>query len=361
MEELKSKENNSIDIIEDLKTIFSFIKTLWAERRLFYKTCGCAVVLALVVAYSVPKRYTVEVSLAPETGSGMDMGGLSSLASMAGINIGSMGNNDAIVPDLYPMIVHSKDYLIRLFDIPVTTMDGELSTTYYDYLLNHQKIAWWGYPMKGMGKLMKLISSPKEESMPTLNGERNYMYLSDKERGVINALQKHIVCSVDKKNGVISLQVTEQDPLIAAVIADSVRVALNDFIIEYRTNKARQDYEYMNSLYQEAKAEYERAQAAYVDFADANLNLNSKRGQSRMDDLDKEMQLAYNVYSQLANQLQVVKAKIQESTPAYTIIESVTVPHRASSPKKLLLLVAFVFLAGVGTVGWVFYKQMIRK
>ena len=100
------------------------------------KTCGCAVVLALGVAFSVPKRYTVEVALAPESSGDVDMGGLSSLASMAGINIGGMGS-DAIVPDLYPMIVHSKDYLVRLFDIPVTTMDGELSTTYYDYLLEH--------------------------------------------------------------------------------------------------------------------------------------------------------------------------------------------------------------------------------
>lgn len=359
---MEDNKNSKFDIIEDFKVIKEFILLLWAERKLFYKTCGCAVVLALVVAFSIPKRYTVEVALAPETGSGMDMGGLSSLASMAGINIGAMGNNDAIVPDLYPMIVHSKDYLVRLFDIPVTTMDGELSTTYYDYLLEHQKIAWWGYPMKGLGKLIKLIRPAKENSgLPMQDGKRNYMFLSDKERSVIEALQAHVVCNVDKKNGVIRLQVTEQDPLIAAVIADSVRVALNNFIIEYRTNKARQDYQYMNSLYQEAKAEYERTQAAYVAFADANLNLNAVRIQSRKDDLEKEMQLAYNVYSQLANQLQVVKAKIQESTPAYTIIESVTVPERASSPKKLLLLVAFGFLSCVGTAGWIFYKRMTGK
>lgn len=353
--------NKNIELIEDFKKILGFIKILWCERKLFYKTCGCAVVLALVIAFSVPKRYTVEVALAPESGSSMDMGGLSSLASMAGINIGAMGSEDAIVPDLYPMIVHSKDYLIRLFDIPVTTMDGELSTTYYDYLLEHQKIAWWGYPMKGLGELMKLISPAKEDSLPMLNGKRNYMFLTNKERGVINMLQTHIVCNVDKKNGIIRMQVTEQDPLIAAVIADSVRAALNDFIIEYRTNKARQDYHYMNNLYLEAKAEYMRTQAAYTSFADANLNLNSARAQSKRDDLEKEMQLAYNVYSQLANQLQLVKAKIQESTPAYTVLESSTVPERASSPKKLLLLVAFGFLACVGTTGWIFYKQMTGK
>ena len=352
--------NKNIELIEDFKKILGFIKILWSERKLFYKTCGCAVVLALVIAFSVPKRYTVEVALAPESGSSMDMGGLSSLASMAGINIGAMGSEDAIVPDLYPMIVHSKDYLIRLFDIPVTTMDGELSTTYYDYLLEHQKIAWWGYPMKGLGELMKLISPAKEDSMPMLNGKRNYMFLTNKERGVINMLQTHIVCNVDKKNGIIRMQVTEQDPLIAAVIADSVRAALNDFIIEYRTNKARQDYHYMNNLYLEAKAEYMRTQAAYTSFADANLNLNSARAQSKRDDLEKEMQLAYNVYSQLANQLQLVKAKIQESTPAYTVLESSTVPERASSPKKLLLLVAFGFLACVGTTGWIVWKKIIK-
>ena len=361
MMEDSNKKNSNFDILEDLKKIKEFVLLLWEQRKLFYKTCGGAVVLALVIAFSIPKRYTVEVALAPESGSGMDMGGLSSLASMAGINIGAMGNNDAIVPDLYPMIVHSKDYLVRLFDIPVTTMDGELSTTYYDYLLEHQKIAWWGYPMEGLGELMKMIRPAKEDSLPMLNGKRNYMFLTDKERGVINTLQTHIVCNVDKKNGVIRMQVTEQDPLIAAVIADSVRAALNDFIIEYRTNKARKDYQYMNNLYLEAKAEYARTQADYIAFADANLNLNSVRAQSKKDDLEKEMQLAYSVYSQLANQLQLVKAKIQESTPAYTVLESPTVPERASSPKKVLLLVAFVFLAGVGTTGWIFYKRMTGK
>lgn len=359
---MKENRYKNIEIIEDFKKIFEFMRILWGERRLYFKVCGCAVFAAIVIAFSIPKRYTVEVALAPESGSSMDMGGLSSLASMAGFNIGVMGSDDAIVPDLYPMIVHSKDYLVRLFDIPVRTMKGELSTTYYDYLLEHQKIPWWGYPMKVLGWVMGKMRSEKEkEEHSMLDGKRNYMFLTDEERGVINMLQTHIVCNVDKKNGVIRMQVTEQDPLIAAVIADSVRAALNDFIIEYRTNKARQDYHYMNGLYQEAKVEYARTQAAYIAYADANLNLNSVRAQSKKDDLEKEMQLAYNVYSQLANQLQLVKAKIQESTPAYTVLESPTVPERASSPKKLLLVVAFVFLACVGTTGWVLYKQIVEK
>lgn len=357
------KTNNSNTLIEDFLKIKAFVLMLWEHRRLFYKTCGCAIILALIIGFSIPKRYTAEVTLAPENSSETDMGGLSSLASMAGLNIGGLGNNDAIVPDLYPMVIRSKDFLIRMFDIPVITEDGELSTTYYDYLLHHQRIAWWGYPMVGIAKVKKMIMPKKKEiyvKTDSTTARRNYTYLSENERGAIGRMQNSITCSVDKKTGVITLTATEQDPVIAAVIVDSVRVALNDFIIDYRTSKACQDYEYMYKMYEQAKADYNIAQRAYAAFADANLNLMTMRAQAVKDNLENEMQLAYNVYSQMANQLQIVKAKIQEKTPVYTVIESATVPERASAPKKMLLMIGFVFLACVGTTGWIMWKQMLK-
>lgn len=358
MEEEKKKQ---IDVIEDFFKVLDFLKMLWGERKLFYKTCGCAIVVALVIAFSIPKRYSAEVVLAPEVAGENSLGGLSSLASMTGINLGTLGNNDAIGPDLYPTLVHSKDYLVRLFDVPVTFEVGDsmLTTSYYKYLFNYQKIAWWNYPSKWLGDLMNVILPSKEEKkdVKTADGQRNFMYLSKKERGVIGKMQGNISCSQDKKTGIISISVVAQDPVVAAVIADSARVALNEFIIEYRTGKARQDCQYMTKVYEEAKSDYRKAQAAYAAYADANMNLSTRRGQAMLDDLQNEMQLAYGVYSQVANQLQLVKAKVQESTPVYTIIESATIPEKASSPKKILMLVAFVFLAGVGTTGWIFLKK----
>lgn len=362
---MEKTDNASITIMEDIKAVLKFVQVLWRERRLYYKVCGCAIVISMVIAFSLPKKYSVEVTLAPEIAGEGDMGGLSSLASMAGINLGGvLGNNDAIGPELYPMVIHSKDYLVRLFDIPVSieSDDSILTTTYYDYLLNHQKIAWWGYPMKGIGLLMKAIFPHKTEERGMTNeaGNRNYMFLSEKDRSVIAQMQNNIVCSVDKKTGIITLSSVAQDPVVAAVIVDSARLALNQFIIEYRTNKAWQDYHYMHKLYEQAKSDYIKAQSVYADFADSNLNLTSMRAQAIHDDLQNEVQLAYSVYSQMANQLQLVRAKIQENTPVYTVIDSATIPDRASSPKKILLLFAFVFLAFFGTTGWVFYKRMMK-
>lgn len=362
---MEGNNNAGINIVEDIKVVFKFVRMLWGERKLYCKVCGCAIVAALVIAFSIPKKYTAEVTLAPEIAGEGDMGGLSSLASMAGISLGgALGNNDAIGPDLYPMVIHSKDYLIRLFDIPVSIEKGDsvFTTTYYDYLLNHQKIAWWGYPMKGIGLLMKAILPAKAKggNGDSESGERNYMFLSEDERTAIARMQSNIVCSVDKKTGIITLSSIAQDPVVAAVLVDSARMALNQFIIEYRTNKAWQDYHYMYKLYEQAKADYTKAQTAFADFADSNLNLTSMRAQAKHDDLQNEVQLAYSVYNQMANQLQLVRAKIQENTPVYTVIDSATVPERASSPKKMLLMIAFVFLAFVGTTGWIFFRQIIR-
>lgn len=366
MQEQNNKDKNSFDLVEDLQIVFSFIKMLWAERRLYFKVCGCAAVAAIVIAFSIPKRYTVEVSLAPELSSESSMGGLSSLASMAGINLGALGNNDAIGPDLYPTVIRSKDYLVRLFDIPVTFERGDSvhATNYFNYLLDYQKTAWWNYPMEWLGDIKKSVFPKEKKNNPQSvfdGGSRNYLYLTEEERGVIMYLQNEITCAVDKKTGMITLSASAQDPLVAAVIADSARVALNQFIMEYRTNKARQDYEYMSKVYEQAKADYLKAQSAYAAYADANLKLTTARAQAKLDDLQNEMQLAYSVYSQMANQVQLVRAKIQENTPVYTIIESVTVPERASSPRKMFLLVAIVFLAAVGTTGWIFYKKFIGQ
>ena len=86
-----------IDLIE-------LAKRLWGERKFLFKCCGVAIVVGLVVAFSIPKEYSTTVKLAPETSDpSKKMGNLGGLAAMAGINLGSSAGSDAISPDLYPV------------------------------------------------------------------------------------------------------------------------------------------------------------------------------------------------------------------------------------------------------------------
>ena len=359
MEDIQKQQNiqeQEIDLIE-------LAKKVWEGRKLVLKSCGWAVLVGLVVGFSIPKEYTANVTLAPEAAAGRSVsGGLSALAGMAGINLGASQTTDALSPQLYPDIVKSIPFSIEMFDVKVTDTKGELNTTVYEYLKEHQKQPWWKYitsaPSKTLGWVMRTIKGEKD-NMEVSNSVNSFR-LTDEQSGIIAALGERIKVEVDKTTSVIKISVTMQDPLIAATLTNEVMEKLQDYITEYRTNKARKDLEYTQKLYEESMQSYHEAQQEYAAYMDRNQNISLRSAQTQQDRLRNEMELAFNVYNQTAQQLQVAKAKVQEDTPVYTVVEAASVPLSASKPSKPMILIGFVFLAGVGACGWILFgKDMI--
>ena len=345
-------EEQEIDLLE-------LAARVWADRKLVLKWCGVAVVVGLVVAFSIPKEYTTTVTLAPETTQGGTMGGLSALAGMAGINLrtGQEGG-DALNPDLYPDIVSSVAFSTELFDVPVQAEKDSLKCTLYEYLDEHQRAPWWSavakVPFQCIGWVASLFRDKEEEGA---EGRVDPFRLTKEETDIVKALNSRISVSVDKKTSVITLDVTMQDPLIAATLTDTVMSKLQAYITDYRTNKARHDLAFTQKLYDEARAKYYEAQQAYADYVDMNQNVTLRSVQTRQERLQNEMTLAYNLYNQTAQQLQLARAKVQESTPVFTVVQAPTVPLQASKPSKPMILIGFVFLAAVGTVGWILFGR----
>ena len=349
---VSSPEEQEIDLLE-------LAGKVWAERRLVLKWCGVAVVVALIVGFSIPKEYTTTVMLAPEVeGGSRSLGGLSALAGMAGINVNAGESSDALYPELYPDIVSSVGFTTELFPVSVEDEEGELKTTLYNYLKEEQRSPWWSailsFPFKCIGWITSLFRDEEEENVG--QGIDPFRLTKD-ETDVVKMLNERISVSVDKKTSVITLSVTMQDPLISATMTDTVMQKLQNYITEYRTNKARHDLDFTQKLYDEAQKKYYVAQQAYADYVDMNQNISLRSVQTRQERLQNEMNLAYNLYNQTAQQLQLAKAKVQENTPVYTIVQAATVPLKASKPSKLMILVGFVFLAGVMSVGWVLFGK----
>lgn len=361
MENIQKQQNiqeQEIDLVE-------LAKKLWSERKLILKSCGWAVLVGLVVGFSIPKEYEASVTLAPEATGGKSVsGGLSALAGMAGINLGSSSSADALSPELYPDIVKSVPFSIEMFDVKVKDKDGELDTTLYDYLDEHQRKPWWGYitaaPFQALGWVMKTIKGEDEEKEG--DGTVNSFSLTKDQSDIIKAMGKRIVVTVDKKTSVINITTTMQDPLIAATVTNEVMEKLQEYITTYRTNKARKDLEFTQKLYEESMEQYHKAQQEYAAYMDRNQNVSLRSAQTQQERLRNEMELAFNVYNQTAQQLQVAKAKVQEDTPVFTVVEAATVPLRASKPSKAMILIGFVFLAGVGACGWILFgKDLINQ
>ena len=205
-----------IDLIE-------LAKRLWGERKFIFKCCGIAVVVGLVVAFSIPKEYSTTVKLAPETSDpSKKMGNLGGLAAMAGINLNSSSGADAISPDLYPDVVSSIPFLLELFPVQVTNEKGDYSASLYDYMNEDQKSAWWSYVVQAPFKLLGVVKDLFSKEEPASSGELTSFRLTKEQADVINALQERISASVDKKTSVITVYVQMQYPLISANITQIV-------------------------------------------------------------------------------------------------------------------------------------------
>lgn len=347
-------EEQEIDLIE-------LAQKVWADRKLVFKACGIAVVVALVVAFSIPKEYATSVTLAPETGAKNATGSMGALAAMAGINLGSSTGEDALSPELYPDIVNSTPFLTNLFDVKVKNEEAEIDTTLYAYLKDDQRSPWWSVvlsaPFKALGWAVSLFKEEPEEGDVALDPFR----LTVEETEIAKALSSRLSVSVDKKTGVTTLTVTMQDPVISASLTDTVMHCLQNYITDYRTNKARHDLAFTEKLYEEAKDDYTRAQQQYAAFVDANQSIVLLSYRAEQERLQNEMNLAYQGYTRMAQQLQMARAKVQEITPVYTVVQPATVPLRAAKPNKVMILIGFVFLAAVGSVGWILFVKDFLK
>ena len=288
---------------------------------------------------------------------------MGALAAMAGINLGSSSEQDALSPDLYPDIVSSTPFLTGLFDVNVTTQDGGVKTSLYEYMKEHQRSPWWGSvlsaPFKALGWGISLFRDTEEDA--PAGSKVDSFKLTPKQAGIVNALSSRISVSVDKKTGVTTLSVQMQDPLISAALTDTVMHRLQDYITNYRTNKARHDLAFTEKLYKEAKENYYTAQQRYARHVDGNLDVILQSYRSEQERLQNEMTLAYGVYNQLAQQLQMAKAKVQEITPVYTVVQPATVPLKPIKPNKIAILFGFVFLAVAGSSMWILYGRDLLK
>ena len=353
MEELNTKKQKETDII-------GIILLLWSKRKRIIINCFIGGILSIIIAFSIPKQYTSTVVMAPESSSGTSVsGGLGALASMAGFNLGGLsGSEDALYPELYPQIVSSTPFLCDVMNLQVETIDGELKTSMYDYLVNHQKSPWWSKMIAAPFKWIKrLTGGDKKEDIIPLDAEE--MTLSRRQYLTLKSLDDLISVSVDKGNFVITLSVTMQDPKIASYVATVVSENLQEYIGKYRSAKARKDLAYTEKLYTEAQEKYYKAQQAYATYADQHQGVVKMQYQIEQDRLSNEQDLAFNVYNQIAQQLEMARAKVAESTPVCVVMQPAIVPVKASSPKKMMMGLLYVFLAFFGTAAWYIVKECL--
>lgn len=328
------------------------LRQLLAIRKTLYKAAGVGLVVGILIALGTPKQYTVSVTLSPEMGSSKSGSGLASMAaSFLGASVGA-DSPDALNATLAPDIVASTPFLLELFNARVVSQNKQIDTTFTAYL-DEQKSSWIGYVLKAPGMAIKGIKSLfSNEDKEIATVQEGTIELNEEDAAKLEGLRKQITAEVDKKTSITTLTVTLQDPKITATIADSVVSKLQQYISAYRTSKAKEDCQYLEMLYKERQQEYYNAQQRYARYVDANSNMVFQSTMAERERLQNDMSLAYQVYSQVAQQLQVARAKVQEEKPVFAVVEPAVVPLYPSGTSRKVIVVGFVFLAVALTGAW---------
>lgn len=349
--------------MEDIKSakidLRIIIMQIWNYRKLYLTILPSVLVITYLIMTLIPRTYKSDVSLAPETynASSFVSGSIGSLASSFGVkNLGGSFGSDAINSDIYPDLIKSNDFLISIMSVKIKMKRTGETCDYFTYLRDKQKSAPWD-KVKNWAK--KLIDNESADITKNID-KINIFFLTKIQADVFDSARGNITCVVNKKTGVISIAVKDQDPLVAAMIANSTCKKLQEFIIKYRTNKAKKDYEYYEKLYNDAYNKYTDSQKKYSSYSDSHNKIVLKSFQTKIDYLKDEMQMNLEMLQTLNTQKQSAHAKLQEATPAFTVIKSASVPQKPSAPKRVMVAIVITLITMMGLTGWIVLMKKIK-
>ena len=359
---MSEDKNYNVPLKEDELEIdlMKYIRQLWGARKLFLKVAGIAAIVGIIIAFSVPKTYTAEVILTPESGKGggSNLSGMAAMLGFGNMNVG--GDANALNFSMASDIVASTPFVLELINTRVKTLDGKQDTTLVAYLAT-QSAPWWNtvmsLPSRAIGGIMSLFASNKET---VIEKPIDPFHLTPQQMGQVNAV-KSIISIESGNKGMTIVSVSVQDPLVAATMVDTVLVKLQKYITTYKTTKAQEDCNSLEQLFKQRKEEYYTAQEKYAEYADANQGVIKQSVRIEQERLQNEQNLAFQIYSQVATQLELAKAKLQEEKPVFAILEPARVPLYPTGTSSKIIIAGLVFLAVAGTAAWVLFGKDLWK
>ena len=342
---------------EEELDLLEIVQILFHKRKTIYKSVGVGIVIALIIAFSIPKEYTVTVSLSPESGTSTGSS-LIGMAAMLGLgDLSSANAQDALNVSLFPDIMASTPFALELYNIPIKPEKSDTTLAFHRFIKEQSK-PWFSYiftlPGKAVGGFMSLFKNNDEKTEREIPDP---FHLTKEEEENLTSIKEMMSAEADKTTGITTISVTLQDPVVAAVVADSVVHKLQAYITAYRTKKATEDFKYQEMLYEKAKEEYYQIQKEYAAFQDRNQLVTLNAVKVEGERMETQLKLASQIYQQAATQLELLRAKIQEDKPVFAVVEPATVPLKPSAPRKVLILIGFMFLAFVGSAAWILFGK----
>ena len=342
---------DEIDLIELLKKIY-------LEKKLILKVSVLAALFGVVYALFQPNEYTSSTTFVPQLSSGVKTGGssLSGLASLAGINIGSIESSSEFPPTLYPQVVNGVPFRVELLSNEIT-LNNELVAV-KDYLEKKSSFNILGTIKKYTIGLPSLILSSFKDQKEYTNESKIYS-ITEEDKGLFQILENNLSLSINEKEGFITISFTDNNKNVAAQITQISQNLLQEKIIEFKNKSSKEMLDFAIKQYSDKKESYEKLQDERAVFVDKNINISSSLFQNKLSRLESEVNISESIVQQLASQVEQAKLQVNKNTPVFTTIKPVTIPFERSAPKRRIIVIIFAFMGLVLSTGYVLFKEPV--
>jgi hypothetical protein len=287
------------------------------------------------------------------------LGGLGGLAAMAGINLNTSTGSD-LSPLVYPQIVSSVPFQLELMKTPIKFKELKEPITFYDYYTDTQKPnPILKYTLGLPGVILKAIRG-QDTVQNHIEGKNEPITLTEKQRDARLILSELVSLNVNAKEGVLTLTATMPEALSAAQLGQRAQELLQQYITEFKIKKAKANLDFIQQRFDETTRKFEAAQEKLASFRDRNKSVTLATARTEEERLTSQYNLIYNIYSELAKQLEQAKIQVKQDTPVFTIIEPVSVPTKKSKPNRPMILFIWIFLGGAIGTAILFGKDFIE-
>ncbi len=362
-----TENQNNQPIEEDEIDLIQLAKKLWNGRKLIIKITLIFMVIGLFIALFSPKQYQVTSVVVPQASSGSSkLGGLSSLAAIAGINLNTNSGGAVLSPMIYPRIVQSIPFKKALMQTMLNFKDIDHPVTYYEYYTQYAKPSVLSY-ITGLPGMIKSIPGiilkifRKKQIEISVADTTNLIRLSKDEKKLVGGLTNTVYADVDAKNGYITITAIMPEALAAAQLNEKALELLQENIIEIRSKKAKAQLNFVQGRYDAKKKAYEAIQDKLALLTDRSNNVITQADQIKITRLQGDYQIALSVYTSLAKQLESASIQVKDDTPVFSVIEPAIIPNERFKPKRSQILIIWTFIGIIIGIGWVFGKEYFDK
>jgi uncharacterized protein involved in exopolysaccharide biosynthesis len=357
-------ELSLVDLISGARR---FAHTVRAEHRSILLSTVGALALGLFFALGSGEEYKASIRLLPYS-NGAGGGSLSGLAGLAGIRLSAGAVDQTISADLYPEVAGSQDFRIAVAEAPLRFESLNRSATTVEYFRDIRELPateWLFRSTVGLPRIvfsrLRAGSADTSSTGASLPGAPVIPRFDREYLDYVKELDERLSVAVDKRTSVITIAATMPDAYAAADLVRVTSDLLMKRVIEYESRKAAEQYRFATTQQASARERHDRAQMQLARFADRNRILNSATAQIERDRLQREYDVAFEVYQQLSREIEQAKLKMNQDTPVFTVLEAVSVPAGRASPRRgriLILSLGFGLLVGISGI-WI--RQMLAN